>query len=418
MKTRGYRVKASEVFPAIQRINQFEFDFLDTVEHWFRPLAEVFGQSEDKIVALVEHWICEKWGRTTAECEAHRLHDQTRYEWGLLSHYKVDDTTVDNLRMHLTHHALMCVAGELADNFPMRIEDYTEPTSTWEEWLERYLPSVGPHTWLADWRGPTPLRPECWGELPNPWRRKPFSQYYEALGFTEPNRPGWLMLYGHHSFGEDEQSGDVHVSSIQVTPEASRSLLWALQAVKRNDYVFPTFDLADSDPDVPDEVLDVFALSPLLREEPNTYGKGVERHDTAARGVHTAYLLLSEDFITRCSLTAVKDGKEYYDAGGSLAAEYEIWDDDLRDRHRAHNRDAYSSGYRLWVRWDILQHYLTLTGQNVLFQAILSRNISTSSYSQRKSSYDLGKRRLALLRQDGTFETVAGNCSPWPAHSS
>ncbi|AHM61617.1 hypothetical protein D770_16815 [Flammeovirgaceae bacterium 311] len=416
--TRGYRANADEVRPAIKRSNQFEFNQMDTVDYWFRPLARVFGQSKEKITALVEYWICEKWGRLDTECQMHRLNDSKRYDWGLLSHYKLSDTTVDNLRMHLTHHALMCVAGELADSFPMCIDTYTEPTSAWEEWLERYLPNAGSDAWLAEWRNSTPLRAECWGKLPEPWHRKPYKQYCEALGFSEPNRQGWIILHGHHKFGAGEPYGDVYVSSVQVAPEASLSLLWALQPVKSNDYAFPTFGLADSDDELPDELPTNFSILPLLKEKPKNYGEGLEKHDTAAHGVHSTYPLLSDDFVARCSLTVAKDGKEYYDTEGSLAAECEVWDDDLGDKHSAYNREAYSTGHRIWMRYDILQRYITLTGKKILFQVTLSRNNSTNSYSQQKRKYDLGKRRLALLHQDGTFETVAGKCSPWPTHSS
>lgn len=416
--SRGSRIDAPEVLPKIQAKKEFEFDRMDTVDYWFRPLSRVFGQSENKILALVEHWICEKWGRTEKECQEHHLHDSRRYDWRLTRHYKLDDTTVDNLKMHLTHHALMCVAGELADKFPMRVEDYTEALSSWEEWLKRYLPSSFSKNWISDWRGPTPLNENCWGKLPTPWNRKTSRQFYEELGLFEPSRDGWLVVYGNYSFGKDEKYGDVYLSSVQVSPEASYSLLYALQSVKSNDYSFPTFGLSDSDPDLPEGIPSTFTLFPLIKEEENEYQKGLEQHDESSRGVHTTYPLLNEDIITRCSLTVGDSGKKYYDTDGLLAAEYEIWDDDLRDNHRSYDRQAYSSGFRLWMKWDVLQHYLTLTGRNILFQVTLSRNYSSSSYSNKERSYDLGKRRLALLRQDGTFETVAGNCSPWPAHSS
>lgn len=414
---RDYWANAPEIRPAIQFKKEFDFDELDTVKYWFGPLARVFGQSENKIAALVESWICEKWSRTYTECKSHWVNHSDRYDWRLIRHYKLDDTTVDTLEMHLTHHALMCVAGELADNYPMRVESYSDPISSWEDWLERYLPSCGSHTWLNDWRSPSPLRTECWGKLPNPWRRRPFKQYYEALGVFEPNRSGWIVIYGDHKFGVDEQYGDVYVSCVQVNPETSLSLLWALQAVEKNDYAFPNFGLDDSDHQVPDELPTAFTLKPLLREVTKSHSEGLEQHDTSIRSVQRSYPLLSNDFVLCCSLREMYDGKQYYDTEGSLAAEYEIWDDDMRDRHRAYDREAFSKGYRLWVRWDILLQYLTHTRHNLLFQVTLSRNYSSRNQSN-KRDYDLGKRRLALLRPDGSFETVAGSCPPRPADYS
>ena len=412
---RGSHVRAVEAFPEVKRSNQFKFNELDTVDHWFESLARTFGQTTDRITALAEQWMLEKWHRTAAECEADRLQDQDRYQSGLLSHYKMDDTTVDSLEMHLTHHALMCVAGSLVDKYPIRMDDYPEPTSTWEAWLTRYLPHSGSPGWLSDWRGPAPLRPECWGVLPKPWRRKPLRHYYEVLGFGEPSRIGWLVLHGRHSFQEDEYEGSVSVSSVAVAAEAGRSLLGALQAAWRYDYVFPTFGLSDREPEMLDGIPALFTLTPLLDEEMGGDERGLERHDMAARSVYTCYPTLSAHFVSHGGLTAGKDGQYYLDPDGQRAVEYEFWDDSLHGERSNRSAEAHSFGHRIWVRQDLLLHYLAAAGQVLLTHATLARNVSPREYSQKQRISDPGTRRLALLHPNGHFETVAGPCTPQPA---
>lgn len=411
---RGLHVQGPEAFVGVGRSNQFNFNELDTVDHWFDSLAETFGQTSDKITALVEQWMHGRWLRTAAECEADRLHDQDRYESGLLSHYKMDDTTVDNLEMHLTHHALMCVAGELVDRYPIRMDDYDKPTSTWEAWLERYLPHHGSAGWLADWRGPTPLRPECWDRLPRPWRAKPLRHYSEALGAGEPNRAGWLVLHGRHRFTEEEHAGTVSVSSVAVAAEGAPSLLGALQAARRHDYAFPTFGLSDREPEQADDLPALFALTPLLDEEASGDERGLEQHDLAARGVYNSYPSLSRPFMAHCGLRAVKNGQQYLDSEARLAVEYEVWDDyPLAGRGRRSDEE-HSAGHRIWVRQDLLQDFLAATGQLLLVHATLSRNVSPREYSQTQRINDAGTRRLALFHPNGRFETVAGPGTPCP----
>lgn len=402
-----------EAFVGVRRRKEFKFDEIDTVAYWFRSLGEVFRQTEEKIAGLAERWITQVWCRTNAECESHRLNDQSRYDYRLLRHYKHEDTVVDNMQMHLTHHGLMCAAGELADRYPTYADDYTTSSPPWQEWLANYLPNSASDSWLADWRGPTPLLPECWGELPMPWRRKPLAQFHAALGLVDPNRTGWLVVYGHYKFGKDSQYGDVYVSSVQVAPEAAHSLLWALHSAKKADQSFPTFGLSDREENLSDEeeLPSLFNLIPVLEKDDDSHEKGIERHDSSARDIHPAYPSLSQDLITRCNLTVLNGGRQYQNEAGTLVAECEAWDDDLRDNRSSHNYEAHSSGFRLWVRQDTLLAYLALTGQILLMQATLSRNAETRSSTKRENSYDLGKRRLVLLHIDGTLETVAGHCS-------
>lgn len=401
-----------EAFSEIQANDAFEFDSFDVIPYWFKPLGEIFQQSEDKIAALTEHWITTKWGRNSEDCDQNRLSDQRRYDWGLMRHHKESEPTVDDLKMHLTHHALMCAAGALADQYPMYAEDYQDAPSTWEHWLERHLPTVAPHSWLADWRDPVPLRADCWGELLRPWRRRPFSQYREALGLNEPNREGWMVVNGHHNLGKDEMRGNVYVSSVAVHPEGAHALLWALHPVKRNDYSFPTFGLGYSDDDqVPKDLPHPFALVPIIAKEAEVHENGLERHDTAARNTHASYPGLSQNFIATCGLTASRTGKQYTNGAGEVVADCEVWDDDLRDKHRAYNSDAFSSGFRIWIRQDVLLSYLSATDQFLLLQVTLSRNTENRNHDEQRNAYDLGKRRLALLHPTGIFETVAGHCA-------
>jgi hypothetical protein len=404
---------AESFMPEVIFKKQFDFDGIDTIPYWFEPLGELFGQDGERIKALVEHWICNQWDRTKQECEDSKSEERARYDFDLMHYYKMDRPTVETLETYLVHNALMCVAGQLVDSRPVKQDHYYD----WDEWLEKFLPGPMHSTWIADWRGSTPLLPECWNYLPSPWKRKRTSDYVAALGLDAPSRQGWLCIQGNYHFGKEEKSGTSYLDSVMVPVELSDSLMWALQPVEGINYAFPTYGLHDSDYDLPEELPMGFEVYPLFQENKRNSSEGLQKYDTSKRSLRSDYPRLSEKVISSTGLQMIDFGKSYLDSDGQIAAEYEIWDDDLREVSRGGKYDYYSEGYRLWLRWDILQACLKKHNLDLLTLVNLKRSISSSnSYKNQESEYDYGKRRFAIFRNTGTIQTMAGDCKAWPSN--
>lgn len=400
--------------PAITYRKQFKFDEMDTVPYWLDPLGRIFSQGGDHIEGLVEHWICDKWGRSEEECDTASL-NRSRYSHSLDRHYHSEHPTVDSLEMYLIHHALMCVAGELIDNVPISEEEHT----TWVSWLENSLPSSAVNTWIADWRGPAPLLPECWNHLPAKWKHKRTQDFTLALGITIPERQGWLVIKSYYHFGKDEKSGLTHLESVLVPSEKAESLMWALYPVGGTRQAFPTNGLDDNDDEETDTPIQGFKVLSLWEEDNGTSGKGIEEHDTSSRKVYDSYPALNEFIVKISGLKKEISGRRYLDSKGVVAAEYEVWDDDLRDESRGSKHDFYSGGYRFWIRWDVLLPYMQQQQMDLLTQVTLGRStVASRGYSEQKDDYDYGKRRFAIFRQSGTIQTMAGNCKAWSPNNS
>jgi hypothetical protein len=409
---RGYNLDGEALGLPARGEERFHFDQIDTLPYWCEPLGDVFGQSRSSVAQLAEQWICNRWGYSEAAVKQHDAQDLSPVDYSLLDHRHGSEPTIETLRLHLTHHALQCVAGEWIATLPLPLEEEQEADERWQEWLDEHLIHARTEGWLADLLGPPPLQPECWGQLPTPWLAKKSSDFLAALGRHEPGRDDWQLLYSDCTFGEDSRSGRVRVGSVLVDPATAPALLRALQLTKPKNYVFPTVGFQRGDDYWAEQVPASFRLQ-FLVQAGSQRGKGLETRDAAARALSTSDLLPAASLLRATGLTSRCHGREYVDRAGRLILEHEIWDDDQRDEPE--NRYApYSAGQRLWIRRDALQAYLRRAGQNLLVSVKLQRNFDSSSH--RDTPYDTGKHVLYLFRQDGTVETLAGSCPPWAAH--
>jgi hypothetical protein len=307
----------------------------------------------------------------------------------------------------------MCVAGAWIDTLALPLEEDEEASDCWERWLEEHLISVLPSSWLSDLLGPIPLRPECWGKMPNPWDEKKPADFLSALGMAESGRTGWQLLYGHHSFGSSERYASVQVGSVLADPETAPSLLPALQLTKSDRYAFPTFGYQHSDGYLGDSVPEAFKVQPLLQEG-SERGKGLETRDPATRGLSTSFVRPTETFLKANNLISKRGGLDFVDATGSVMVQQEAWEDDQRDEQGS-KYEPYSSGQRIWMKRDALQQYLQRTGKDMVVEVILKRNYSSATREDKL--YDSGKHIIYLFRRNGTVETLAGSCPPWATHS-
>lgn len=392
-----------------ERDKRFQFG-MDTERYWFAHLARVFDCTEDDVTQRAIRWICDRWGRTNEDWWRDNRELSGRYERRGLYHSHGSIPDVETLHTYLEYHAMCCAAGEMVDSLPVAMEMYADgPSDPWENWLEEHVPS-GEHYWLADLRGPTPFRPDCWGQFAplKEWLlRIGESEYEAALGFGEPGHTGEMVIRGHHEVGDELRYGTVRVSSALVTPETARSLLRALQAANPHDFLLPIDGIGRDDARINEPGFD---LRPWLRVR--RLKQGLDKFDPWARVEISSLSGFGQDFLTAMDVGASPDRLEFQQADGEIIGRLELWNDRL-DKERASG--PYSMGERLWVRFDTLLEYLQRCGRDLIIEVQIARNRSEASQREEGEKYDLGRTTIYLLRRDGTFETMAGRREIGPA---
>jgi hypothetical protein len=385
-----------------KRAERFHF-WMDTEEYWFSDLAQIFGSSKEDVTARAERWICDHWGRTTEDWWHDSRELGGRYKRRALNNWHGSIPDVETLRSYLEFHAMCCAAGEMVDSLPTEVEIYDdEPSDRWSNWLREHLPSSDQY-WLADLRGTTPFRPDCWGRFTSlkDWlRRVDASEYESALGWDEPGHTAEMVIRGHHEFGDMVRHGTVRVSSALVSPATARSLLRALQTADPNDFLLPIYGIGRDDARISQPGFD---LQPWLLER--SLHEALDKVDPLARVGTTSLTEFGGDFLSTVEASASPERLEFLQADGRVIGRLELWNDRL-EKDRA--TGPYSSGERLWVRFDTLLGYLQRCDRDLIIEVRIAHNRSEESRREEGEKYDIGRTTIYLLRRDGSLETMAG----------
>lgn len=390
---------------------RFQFG-MDTVPYWFSPLGLVFDCLEQDVTERAERWICDRWGRTTEDWWHDNRELGGRYDRRMHYHSHGTIPDVETLQTYLEYQAMCCAAGEMIDDLPVAMEMFADgPSDPWEIWLGEHLPVFEGH-WLADMRGPTPFRHDCWGHFValEEWlRRVDESEYELALGINELGHAGELVIRGHHEVGDARRYGTVRVSSALVSPDTAGSLLGALQAAGPHDFLLPIEDARrdDAQIDEPD-----FELLPWLREW--RLEEGLDKFDPLARLGTSTPAVFRSDFLITVGAVVSPDRLTFRQPDGNVVGRLELWNDRL-DKERASG--PYSTGERLWVRLDSLLGYLRQRERDLIIEVTIARNRSEGSRREEGEAYDRGRDTIYLLRRDGSLETVADRRQVGPADS-
>lgn len=134
---------------------RFHFSAMDTLPYWFAPLARVFhGVTTTEIVRRCDAWISDRWRRTWDEdCKFDPRALRRSENYMLTSNDHGSLPTIETAESYLEYHAMMLVAGELADTGEVERPTYSDSGDPWLEWLDLYLPT---HPWIGDERRPLP----------------------------------------------------------------------------------------------------------------------------------------------------------------------------------------------------------------------------------------------------------------------
>jgi len=141
----------------VDRVSRFRFDELDTIPYWFDPLADLFGRPVSEPLQRAESWMVDRWLETDARDEDLRLASRG-IEWGETQNRHGSLPGVETPQLYAEYHGLLVAAGEMVDECPVLVPDYSEDIDPWIYWIRHHVVGDSRQTeWPADRRRPVPL---------------------------------------------------------------------------------------------------------------------------------------------------------------------------------------------------------------------------------------------------------------------
>lgn len=143
--------------------SRFHFSSMDTMPYWYSPLANLFRDvSTTNVAERADAWITDTWARTwDDDCKFDPRVTRRRDAYRLTSNDHGALPVIETAQTYLEYHAMMLVAGGLADIAELERPAYSDNGDPWLEWVNGYLP-VEP--WKADERVPVPAAPLAIGD--------------------------------------------------------------------------------------------------------------------------------------------------------------------------------------------------------------------------------------------------------------
>ena len=384
---------------------RFEFNQLDTIDHWFEPLGAIFQMSGGEIAELVDNVICDDWGISGNIREQNHV---TSDEDGMMSHYKSEIPTIENLRTYYEYNGMHCVAATLIKTKPL-IED-PDSYNTWEGWISDFG-LLWDDLWLCDLKDPVPSETSFWIDRPTKenWQWNIQVEDLDNLvGFSDWIRKDFINIHSHATihYGKDYESQSV--SSALVDPHYGMAALRAMQTIDRHDYYVPLEKDNDyrDDYDTTQSAKDPtssFRLIPWIQSIAAEHD-GVDEFDAEVNGLSKNRYVLGKRFTKWCNLKFSLDKRLSAQDGdfSNPVSVLEAWSNVPR---KPSHSDFYSCGLRLFLRLGSLLQFLRDTNLALIINSEIDRTLETKDYNSGVSYYNM----FYLIYPDGTVKTISRN---------
>lgn len=380
---------------------------IDTLPYWFGPLGVRFAVGVDEVASMAEAWIIDELG---AQGERDSNRDDPRLgllDWGDYSDRQGSLPRAETPRLTFDYHAMLLVAGQLADTRSVVVSPHDDPDDTWTSWLARHL-DARPSGWNVDLRSPPPpdrgvLDVEVIGER---WPALTDADFERMLVGGETDAvvvDGYVSYYASIGYGTDA------VDTALVAPSTAASLLRALQAAP--DPSLFGFPKIPTDDDYREHEIDVghFRLIGWTSER-DLHADGLEYHDPLAR-LQTSPAWPGPDFISHHRAETSSNGLSLLDHHSSRIAWIRAFNDDPPPRRGGQIEHFYASGTETFVSRSALVAYLHNIGMDMIFRLSANRHVRSDHERIRQNApqeHPLDRQeqyRFVLLRRDGS---VAG----------
>ena len=392
----------------------FDFDAIDTLRYWYPQLADVFDVDTERIAKMADRWITNVWGRNNEEANKDRLAMRSRYDYTLTSNDHGSHPIVETLPTYLEYHAMLTVAGELADSGSQAVpQPYYDKEDPWMTWVAPHL-EYDDGFWHADLRSPAPLEPEIYGQLPvdEQLQKVEESDYARALGVGDTSTVGSLVVDGDVSMYQRGSHVSVRVWSALVSPESSLALLRSLELGGTRDVSLPTSDSAGQP--WSDEILETgFTLTGWLAQTSRTR-ESIDRHDPMAHELPSEPTTFGPDFLNHVSMILYPTTVAWSTLEGDQVAAWIAWSDS-QPEVRGSESDS-SAGHRTCVRLDVLLEFLKSTRTDLILRVFRSWSASYASRTQGEDAYG-ESHKFYVLKGNARLETLGRHRQLRPANS-
>lgn len=384
---------------------RFDFDSLDTIDHWYEPLGRIFNFSGHEIGKLAEKYICEKWGYVGDLREDDYVVSD---DYHLTRHYKSEIPTVENLRTYFEYHALQCVAGELIKTTPISYNEYSY--QSWDEWLNEFG-LVWDNQWLSDFKDPVPAHTKFWNKdnFKDDWewniQKKDFD---ECIGFSNTQLPGYIVVNSHVKINYYKDYENQNISSALVNPKLAPSLLKTLQTCDWNGYYFhldtESQDYIDESDDILNEKLvDKFSMVEMVKSLKPEKG-GIDDLEAIGHNVNKIRYVLGSNFTDWANLKFSADKRFSY-LNQDLKNPVSILEDWSNESYKE-GYDSFScKGQRLFIKVDRLLKYLAAHDLALVINCELYRRPDSKDYKHFYSYYNM----FYIIYPNGKVETISRN---------
>lgn len=377
--------------------DRWHFD-MDTESYWFSFLGRRFGLHESAIASRAETWLIDRLALspdTDAGRDDSRLE---RLDYSAFGHHHGSVPRAESGRLAMEYHAMLLVAGELADSdTPLLIEPYEPLTDSWREWLDGHVDS-NPSGWAVEQRTPTPanavlINP---GEFEhNHWPPVDKAVWDFMLGVDAPEDE--LVVDGYVEYNASAGYGYDTVRSALVDRATAPSLVRALSRAEQ-----PSFFPMPGDEDDPyGNAVDQppFRLLGWLREL-HSSTEGLEDHDPLAR-LGASVDLPGSRFLDFHS--AWVEGHRVLASGGNVLAYAQQFSDRPLNERSDYARELTTSGHQTFVSREALQPFLGATDTSLIIRLACTRR-DRDSFG-RRSEHDQEIHKVFVLTRTGKLLT-------------
>lgn len=355
----------------------YEFDY-DFRSDWVDPLARCFGADPWDVQSRVSSRILNTWGKRFMG-----IHEEdARWTIGVfrqgetLSHYS-EFPRIHTLDSHLTFHALMRVAGELATSVPA----YKDPDSDHDDftqWWHQHDLTRTDGRWLSDRRDPAPadqrmLTPKTFDK--DTWRWSiQASNFTQFLGLANT---GPVRIWETSERNERDRSQRLRIRSALVQPERANALLGAMQtAASHMDFrTPPAGDELEFD-------YDGYVLRGWMNDDSRELS--LDRSDGFSGGISYPPPRPSAEFQTAIQLAPDQDQRNWIRQAGDQLPSLVVtsWNDQSREKN---GRGLGSKGDRIELEVSALNDALQVFGMDLIVEVSIDR--ATYDYSGRNDDY-------------------------------
>lgn len=374
---------------------RFDFNSLDTLPYWYSPLGRRFDLSADHIATMAERWICDQWGIFDRDACIPRKKRRDR-DWSLATNDHGSLPVIEEGQTYFEYHAMLLVAGELADSVEVITDSSDSSYDSWDRWLAEHLPTHG-NTWLSTLRSAVPLESLLNGfkQPQHYYQDQPLPSAFDTCLGLSQGKFDFFVAAASVEIKRSEGDERWQVESALVTPDSAHALMRALQSADDpHSYRLPP---AGGGLEIE---FDDFSLQGWINDA--SAETALDGRDTLLYHMNTGIGTFPHHVCESLGVMAEVGSMRYVDmASNQLIAEARAWSEPHEDREGA----EYSTGWQLRIIPTRLLQFLKNQNRCLILEVKIVRKEKRHDQEE-KYGYTPPRVLIYLLHSNGRLETL------------